>query len=73
MKPSIALETHRIDIRRIVEAHCATNARVSGSAAAGADSRHSDIDILVDPTPDTTLLDICSIKAELAELLGVPV
>ena len=31
------------------------------------------MDLLVDPTPDTTLFDIGAIRHELLELLGVPV
>jgi predicted nucleotidyltransferase len=73
MKPSIALRNHRNAIRRIVEANRAKNARVFGSVAAGEDSEDSDLDILVDPTPETTLFDIGAIRSELAQLLGVPV
>jgi predicted nucleotidyltransferase len=39
----------------------------------GCDTEHSDLDILVDPTPETTLLDIGAIRHELLQLLGVPV
>lgn len=73
MRPSIALQTHRSDIRRIVEANRAKNARVFGSTATGEDSDDSDLDILVDPMPDTTLFDIGAIQSELGKLLGVPV
>lgn len=73
MKPSIALQNHRYAIRRIVEANHARNARVFGSAATGRDSEGSDLDILVDPTPETTLFDIGAIRGELGRLLGVPV
>jgi predicted nucleotidyltransferase len=31
------------------------------------------LDLLVDPTPETTLFDIGAIKHEIFELLGVPV
>jgi predicted nucleotidyltransferase len=31
------------------------------------------LDLLVDPTPETTLFDIGAIRHELLELLGVPV
>jgi hypothetical protein len=37
------------------------------------DTEDSDLDILIDPTPDTTLLDIGAIRHELLQLLGVPV
>lgn len=39
----------------------------------GDDSEHSDLDILIDPTAETTLFDIGAIRRELRELLGVTV
>ena len=73
MKPSQALEMHRAAIRRVVESHRAANARVFGSVLLGQDTDSSDIDLLVDPTPDTTLFDIGAMRHELGQLLGVPV
>ncbi|WP_061173255.1 nucleotidyltransferase family protein [Caballeronia pedi] len=73
MKPSIALEAHRDEIRRIIEAHRAKNARIFGSVARGEDTEESDLDLLIDPTPRTSLLDIGAIRQELRELLGVKV
>ena len=73
MKPSLALANHRVKIREIVHAHHAVNARVFGSVAAGLDTEDSDLDILVDPTPDTTLFDIGAIRFELKKLLGISV
>ena len=73
MRPSTALHTHRAAIRQIVRRHRARNPRVFGSASIGADTEASDLDLLVDPTPDTTLLDLGAIRAELTDLLGVPV
>ena len=73
MKPSLALASHREAIRRVVETHRARNARVFGSVVHGNDNEESDLDILVDPTPETTLLDIGAIRHELLQLLGVPV
>jgi predicted nucleotidyltransferase len=73
MKPSQALASHRDAIRQIVESHRACNARVFGSVVHGDDSEHSDLDILIDPTPETTLFDIGPIRHELLQLLGVPV
>jgi len=73
MKPSIALQTHREAIRSVVERHNARNARVFGSALYGDDHEGSDLDILIDPTPETTLFDIGAIRHELLQLLGVPV
>ena len=73
MKPSLAFVSHREAIRRVVAAHRASNARVFGSVIHGDDSEGSDLDILIDPTPETTLLDIGAIRHELLQLLGVPV
>ncbi|WP_338927604.1 nucleotidyltransferase family protein (plasmid) [Mycetohabitans endofungorum] len=73
MKPSEALGRHREEIRRTVIANRATNPRVFGSVARGEDEDDSDLDILVDPTPDTSLLDIGAIQYKLQALLGVPV
>jgi predicted nucleotidyltransferase len=73
MKPSLALATHRAAIRRVVAAHRACNPRVFGSVAHGEDTEGSDLDLLIDPTPDTTLFDIGAIRHELLQLLGVPV
>jgi hypothetical protein len=73
MTPSRALQANRAAIRRIVESHRARNARVFGSVSRGQDEEGSDLDILVDTTPETTLLDIGAIRHELGELLGVAV
>ena len=73
MKPSLALASHREAIRRVVESHRACNARVFGSVVHGNDTEASDLDILIDPTPETTLFDIGAIRHELLQLLGVPV
>jgi uncharacterized protein len=73
MKPSDALRNHRAAIRRIVESHRACNTRVFGSVVQGSDAEGSDLDLLIDPTPQTTLFDIGAIRHELTRLLGVPV
>lgn len=73
MKPSIAMNAHRAQIRSIVEAHHASNARVFGSVASCTDVDGSDLDVLIDPTLETTLFDIGAIRYKLKQLLGVPV
>ncbi len=73
MKLSVALEQHREAIRQIVARHHAANARIFSSVLKGDDRQDSDLDILIDPTPETTLLDIGAIRHELLQLLGVPV
>jgi len=64
------LRANSAAIRRVVEAHHARNPRVFGSVAHGNDTTDSDIDFLVEPTADTTLMDIGSIRLELRRLLG---
>ena len=73
MKPSAVFHAHRREIRQIVEGNRATNPRVFGSVADGSDTEGSDLDLLVDPTSETTLFDIGAIRHELLQLLGVPV
>lgn len=73
MKPSVALESNRDTIRRVVEAHRACNARVFGSVLTGEDDDSSDLDLLIDPTPETTLMDVAAIQVELQRILGVNV
>ena len=50
-----------------------TNPRVFGSALRGEDTDGSDIDLLVDPLPGTTLFDLGGLQVELESLLGVTV
>jgi predicted nucleotidyltransferase len=73
MKPSVAFAKHRVTIRSVVEVHHARNARVFGSVLHGTDRDGSDLDLLIDPTPRTTLIDVAAIQIELERLLGVPV
>ena len=73
MRPSEALRTHRQTIREIVARHLARNARVFGSVARGDDSDNSDLDVLVDPLPGATLLDLGAMQVELEETLGLRV
>ena len=73
MRPSIALQTHREAIRRIALSHRVTNVRVFGSVVHGDDTEGSDLDLLVEPTKETTMMDIGAIRYELKQLLGIPV
>lgn len=73
MRPSIAFQPHRAAIRRIVEKHRASNARVFGSVVHGDDTDDSDLDLLIDPTSETTLMDVAAIQVELEKLLGISV
>ncbi len=73
MRPSEALNRHRDAIRKIAESHRVHNVRVFGSAMNGTDREGSDLDLLVEPTDQTTLLDIGAIRHELRLLLGLTV
>ncbi|MCX7093923.1 MAG: nucleotidyltransferase domain-containing protein [Methylobacter sp.] len=73
MRPSLALELHRDRIREIALSHRVSNVRVFGSVVHGEDTEDSDLDLLVDPTAETTLMDIAKIQLEVAQLLRVTV
>ena len=73
MRPSLALQIHRDAIREIALSHRVKNVRVFGSVLHGDDTEDSDLDLLVDPTPETTLMDIAKIQVEVARLLNITV
>lgn len=72
-KPSIAVRDNIGSIRAIVARHSLKNARIFGSTARGQDSETSDVDVLVEPTDQTSLMDLARLKIELQDLLGVKV
>ena len=57
----------------MVLAHHASNVRVFGSVIRGEDTDDSDLDLLIDPTSETSLMDIGAIRVELKMLLGINV
>jgi uncharacterized protein len=73
MKPSEALKRYRKEILQITELYHTRNPRVFGSVLYGNDSESSDLDLLVEPLPDTTLMDIARIQNRLQKLTGVSV
>ena len=73
MKPSAALAAHRSDLRDVVLRHGLRHPRVFGSALHGTDEEGSDLDLLVDPSASTTLLNLAGVKVDAEELLGVKV
>ena len=73
MRPSQALNQHREAIRLAVGRHRVSNPRVFGSVLHGTDTDESDLDLLVDPQPGTTLFDLGGLQDELQTLLGVSV
>lgn len=73
MRPSLALQQHRDEIRSIALSHRVSSVRVFGSALRGEDNEDSDLDLLVEPTSETTLMDIAKIQVEVARLLNIKV
>jgi hypothetical protein len=73
MRPSLAVKNNIDQIRAIVARYQVKNARLFGSASRGDDIDGSDLDILVEPTDATTLLDLARLKLELERLLGIGV
>ena len=73
MRPSIALRSNRTAVQSVTSRFRVANPRVFGSALHGTDTNSSDLDILVDALPDTTLFDLGGLQDELESLLGVAV
>ncbi len=61
------------EILSITAEHGVERVRVFGSRARGDAGSASDLDLLVDVRPGTTLLDLIQIKLDLEELLGMKV
>lgn len=73
MRPSQALKLHREAVRLAAARYRMVNPRVFGSTLRAEDREGSDLDLLVDVLPGTTLLDLGGLQDELQELLGVSV
>ena len=73
MKPSQSLELKRTAVLEAAVRYRTANPRVFGSVVYGRDVDGSDLDVLVDPLPGTTLFDLGGLQMALEELLGVPV
>jgi predicted nucleotidyltransferase len=73
MKPSAALRKHREGILVLLRMANLDNPRVIGSVVSRKDKDGSDLDILVDARPGTTLFDLGAAQVQLETLVGVPV
>lgn len=71
--PSAVLNTRREAVRAVIARYPVTNPRIFGSVLHGTDKEGSDIDILVDATPETDLFNLGGLCGELEELLGLPI
>lgn len=72
-KPSIVLNTQRVRIREIMARFPISNPRVFGSVIHKNDNENSDLDLLVDALPQTTLFDLGGLQDELETQLGIRV
>lgn len=73
MKPSLALDRNRANILALAHRFRVANPRVFGSVLHHTDQEGSDLDLLVDAPPGTTLFDLGALQVELEDLLGVHV
>jgi predicted nucleotidyltransferase len=73
VRPSIALDRERHAIREATNRFNTANPRIFGSVLHGTDREGSDLDLLVDALPGTTLFDLGGLHDELESLLGIPV
>lgn len=73
MIPSQLIQRKHNEIMAISRQFAVKNLRVFGSVAKGLDTEDSDLDILVDTMPQTTLFDLCGLQVELEALLGIKV
>lgn len=73
MRPSQALNLKLAEVRAASQRCHTTNPRIFGSVLHGTDTEGSDLDLLVDTLPETTLFDLGALQVELEDLLGVAV
>jgi uncharacterized protein len=73
MRPSQVLSQHRDAIRRMVFEYGMANQRLFGSAIRGDDAEDSDLDLLVDPSPETGLLDLARLQIKIEAAVGIKV
>ena len=73
MRPSEVLTEHRDAIRQMVLESGMANPRFFGSVVRGEDGETSDLDLLVDPSPETSLLDIAKLQVRLEAVTGIKI
>lgn len=71
-RPSIPVERYASRIRELAERRGLRNPRVFGSVVRGEDHFDSDIDLLVSPSPQTSLFTLAALAADIEELTGFP-
>ncbi|MEK6913101.1 MAG: nucleotidyltransferase family protein [Nanoarchaeota archaeon] len=70
MKDKKSIEPIKSKIIKILKKHGVVRAGIFGSYARGEQNEKSDIDILIQPSENMSLLDLSGLKIELEENLG---
>ena len=64
------IESRREEVLAVVRHHRGRSISLFGSVARGEEHEGSDVDFLVEFTPDSSLLDLIRLEEDLAALLG---
>jgi uncharacterized protein len=73
MRPSSAIACHRDRVLARLRVAPVRNPRIFGSVINGSDHEGSDLDLLVEAIPGTTLFELGALQLDLEDILGVPV
>jgi len=73
MKPSDALARHRAALRELIQRHGFGELKLFGSVLTDTDTDDSDLDILVEDRPGTTLFTLVGLEHAASQLLSVRV
>ena len=73
MNPSEDLAIYRTPLRRLMNRYAFTHPRVFGSVLTKTDTEDSDLDLLVESAPGTTLFTLLSVEEDARRLTGVRV
>jgi len=73
MKPSEALAIYRTPLRQLMNRYGFAHPRVFGSVLTRTDTEDSDLDLLVESAPGTTLFMLVGVEDEAQRLTGVRV
>ena len=73
MRPSVVLVAKRDQVIAIAAARGVRVVRVFGSVARGDDRADSDIDLLIDMPPGTSLLQVVGLQFDIEDALGARV
>lgn len=72
-RPSLVIDRHREEMRRLVAHHRGSRARIIGSVARKTDRSGSDLDLVVRFDDGASLYDLVELREDLRDLLGFDV